>query len=140
MEFVLAGEISPKLIVTVRSLRRLELPVTEPPDAPVIVGCPPLLISKVCASAAAKAQRVMTSESIPMVERRVISLHGAVTVNVTEIVVLPFSKNCGLIAKIAGTVRPLVLVFGTAFMMKAPLSAVVELEKALRFDLTAVNS
>ena len=140
MEFVLAGEISPKLIVTVRSLRRLELPVTEPPDAPVIVGCPPLLISNVCASAVAKAQRAVTSASMLMIERRAIPLQGAVTVNVTEIVVLPFSKNCGFIAKIAGTVRPLVLVFGTAFMMNAPLSAVVELEKALRFDLTAVNS
>src|SRR6267143_3964900 len=103
-----------------------------------MVGCPPLLRSKVCAAAVAQAQRAMTSENIPMIERRAISLHGAVTVNVTEIVVLPFSKNCGLIAKIAGTVSPLVLLFGTAFMMKAPLSAVVELEKALRFDFTAV--
>ena len=128
------------MIVTVRSLRRLELPVTEPPLAPVIVGCPPLLISSVCASAVAKAQRAVTSASIPIVERRAISLQGAVTVNVTDIVVLPFSKNWGLIAKIAGTVSPLVLLFGTAFMIKAPLSAVVELEKALRFDFTAVNS
>ena len=127
------------MIVTVRSLRRLELPVTEPPVAPVIVGCPPLLISNVCASAVAKAQR-MTTESMLIIERRAISLHGAVTVNVTEIVVLPFSKNWGLIAKIAGTVSPLVLLFGTAFMINDPLSAVVELEKALRFDFTAVNS
>ncbi|PYS33234.1 MAG: hypothetical protein DMF75_09995, partial [Acidobacteria bacterium] len=87
----------------------------------------------------AKAQR-MTTESMLIIERRAISLHGAVTVNVTEIVVLPFSKNWGLIAKIAGTVSPLVLLFGTAFMINDPLSAVVELEKALRFDFTAVNS
>ena len=54
-------------------------------------------------------------------------------------VVLPFSKNCGLTAKIAGTVRPFVLLRGTAFIIKAPFRAVVELEKALKFDLTAVN-
>ena len=60
--------------------------------------------------------------------------------NVTEIVVVPFSKNCGLIAKNAGTVNPLALLRGTAFMMIGPLSAVVADEKALRFDLTAVNS
>ena len=59
---------------------------------------------------------------------------------VTEIVVVPFSKNCGLIAKNAGTVRPLVLLRGTAFMMKAPLSAVVDEANAPRFDLTPVNS
>jgi hypothetical protein len=55
-------------------------------------------------------------------------------------VVVPFSKNCGLIAKKAGTVRPLALLRGTAFMMIGPLSAVVAEEKTLRFDLTAVNS
>jgi hypothetical protein len=54
--------------------------------------------------------------------------------------VVPFSKNCGLTAKRAGTVRPLALLRGTAFMMIGPLSAVVEDENALRFDLTAVNS
>jgi len=43
-------------------------------------------------------------------------------------------------AKYAGTVSPLPLLRGTAFMMNAPLSAVVAEEKALRFDLTAVNS
>jgi hypothetical protein len=43
-------------------------------------------------------------------------------------------------AKNAGTVSPLPLLRGTAFMMKEPLSAVVAEEKALRFDLTAVNS
>src|SRR6185369_6038484 len=43
-------------------------------------------------------------------------------------------------AKNAGTVRPLALLRGTAFMMIGPLSAVVAEEKALRFDLTAVNS
>lgn len=43
-------------------------------------------------------------------------------------------------ANIAGTVRPFVLLRGTAFRMNGPLSAVVEEEKALRFDLTAVNS
>ena len=59
---------------------------------------------------------------------------------VTEIVVVPFSKNWGLIAKKAGTVKPLVLLRGTAFMMKEPLSAVVDKEKAARFDLTPVNS
>jgi hypothetical protein len=63
-----------------------------------------------------------------------------VTVKVTEIVVVPFSKNCGLTAKRAGTVRPFALLRGTAFMMIGPLSAVVEDENALRFDLTAVNS
>jgi len=61
-------------------------------------------------------------------------------VNVTEIVVVPFSKNCGFTAKIAGTVRPFALLRGTAFMMIGPLSAVVAEEKALRFDRTAVNS
>src|SRR5690349_222437 len=66
--------------------------------------------------------------------------YGAVTVNVTEIVVVPFSKNCGLTAKKAGTVRPLALLRGTAFMMIGPLSAVVEEENALRFERTAVNS
>jgi hypothetical protein len=43
-------------------------------------------------------------------------------------------------AKNAGTVRPLALLRGTAFMMIGPLSAVVAEENALRFDLTAVNS
>ena len=66
--------------------------------------------------------------------------YGAVTVKVTAMVVVPFSKNCGLIAKIAGSVRPLMLVRGTAFIMNAPLRAVVEAEKALRLDLTAVKS
>jgi hypothetical protein len=56
------------------------------------------------------------------------------------IVVVPFSKNCGLIAKNAGTVNPFVLLRGTAFMMNAPLNAVVAEVKKLRFDLTAVNS
>src|SRR5262249_11529518 len=42
--------------------------------------------------------------------------------------------------KNAGTVSPLALLRGTAFMMNGPLSAVVAEEKALRFDLTAVNS
>src|SRR5262249_18560349 len=55
-------------------------------------------------------------------------------------VVVPFSKNCGLTAKNAGTVNPLALLRGTAFMMNGPLRAVVAEEKALRFDLTAVNS
>src|SRR6266508_3535484 len=72
MEFVLAGEISPKLIVTTRSLRTLELPETEPPSPPLIVGVPPLLISNVCASAVANAQRSITKENMPMVERRAI--------------------------------------------------------------------
>src|SRR5690348_9434590 len=66
--------------------------------------------------------------------------YGAVTVNVTEIVVVPFSKNCGFTAKIAGTVSPFELLRGTAFMMIGPLSAVVADENALRFDRTAVNS
>jgi hypothetical protein len=66
--------------------------------------------------------------------------YGAVTVKVTEMVVVPFSKNCGLTAKNAGTVSPLALLRGTAFMMIGPLSAVVAEEKALRFDRTAVNS
>ena len=60
--------------------------------------------------------------------------------NVTEIVVVPFSKNCGFTAKIAGTVSPFELLRGTAFMMIGPLSAVVADENALRFDRTAVNS
>jgi hypothetical protein len=51
--------------------------------------------------------------------------YGAVTVNVTEIVVVPFSKNCGFTAKIAGTVSPFALLRGTAFKMIGPLSAVV---------------
>jgi hypothetical protein len=55
-------------------------------------------------------------------------------------VVVPFSKNWGFTAKNAGTVKPLALLRGTAFMMIGPLSAVVAEEKALRFDLTAVNS
>jgi len=61
-------------------------------------------------------------------------------VKVTEIVVVPFSKNWGLIAKNAGTVSPFTLLRGTAFMMNGPLSAVVADEKELRFDLTPVNS
>jgi hypothetical protein len=61
-------------------------------------------------------------------------------VKVTEIVVVPFSKNWGLTAKNAGTVNPLALLRGTAFMMIGPLSAVVADENALRFDLTPVNS
>ena len=65
--------------------------------------------------------------------------YGAVTVKVTEIVVVPFSKNWGLMAKKAGTVSPLVLLRGTAFKINAPFSAVVDEVKALRFDLTAVN-
>src|SRR5215510_8642184 len=67
-------------------------------------------------------------------------IYGAVTVNVTEMVVVPFSKNWGFTANIAGTVSPFALLRGTAFMMIGPLSAVVAEEKALRFDLTAVNS
>jgi hypothetical protein len=43
-------------------------------------------------------------------------------------------------AKNAGTVNPLELLRGTAFMMIGPLSMVVAEENALRFDLTAVNS
>ena len=43
-------------------------------------------------------------------------------------------------AKNAGTVKPLALLRGTAFMMIGPLSAVVAAVKALRFDRTAVNS
>src|ERR1044072_6829855 len=53
---------------------------------------------------------------------------------------VPFSKNCGLTANIAGTVNPFALLRGTAFMMNGPLSAVVAEENALRFDRTAVNS
>ena len=49
IELVLAGEISPKLSVTERLSSTLELPVTEPFNAPVIVGCPPLLMSNVWA-------------------------------------------------------------------------------------------
>jgi hypothetical protein len=59
---------------------------------------------------------------------------------VTDTVVEPFSKNCGFTAKIAGTIRPLVLLRGTAFIMDEPLKAVVELENALRFERVAVNS
>ena len=59
---------------------------------------------------------------------------------VTETVVVPFSKNWGLMAKKAGTVRPLALLRGTAFMMIGPLSAVVAEAKELRLDRTAVNS
>jgi hypothetical protein len=61
-------------------------------------------------------------------------------VKVTEIVVVPFSKNWGFTAKNAGTIRPLALLRGTAFMIKGPLSAVVAEENALKLDLTAVNS
>ena len=43
-------------------------------------------------------------------------------------------------AKNAGTVNPLPLLRGTAFMMNEPFSAVVGEVKAFRFDLTAVNS
>jgi hypothetical protein len=46
-------------------------------------------------------------------------------VKVTEIVVVPFSKNCGLTANIAGTVSPFALLRGTALMFICPLSAVV---------------
>jgi len=72
--------------------------------------------------------------------RVVIFFYGAVTVKVTETVVLPFSKNCGLTAKIAGTVRPLALLRGTAFIIYAPFKAVVEAEKALKLERAAVNS
>lgn len=57
IEFVLAGEISPKSSVTERLLSTLELPVTEPFNAPVIVGCPPLLISKFCATVTLTGQK-----------------------------------------------------------------------------------
>src|SRR5215218_6096287 len=43
-------------------------------------------------------------------------------------------------AKNAGAVSPLALLRGTAFIMIGPLSAVVDEEKKLRLDLTAVNS
>src|SRR4051794_5415719 len=66
--------------------------------------------------------------------------YGAVTVKVTAMVEVPFSKYCGFTAKIAGTVRPFVLDRGTAFKMKAPFRAVVDEANALRFDLTAVKS
>ncbi len=66
--------------------------------------------------------------------------YGALTVKVTETVVLPFSKNCGLTAKIAGMVKPFVLLRGTAFIIYEPFKTVVELEKAPKFDLVAVNS
>jgi hypothetical protein len=46
---LLAGEISPKFIVTDKLFSTLELPLTDPPNAPVMVGRPPLLISKFCA-------------------------------------------------------------------------------------------
>src|SRR5678816_2939851 len=68
------------------------------------------------------------------------SHYGAVTVKVTEMVLVPFSKNCGFTANIAGTVRPFALLRGTAFMMIGPLSAVVAEANELRFDRTAVNS
>ena len=45
-ELELAGETSPKFIVTNRLLSTLALPITEPPTAPEIVGKPPLLMSK----------------------------------------------------------------------------------------------
>src|SRR5438067_8304680 len=40
----------------------------------------------------------------------------------------------------AGTVRPLPLLRGTAFKIKAPFRAVVELENELRFEFVAVYS
>ena len=62
--FVFAGETSPKFIVTNRSFRTLELPVTEPPDAPVIVGAPPLEMSKFWAATLPKLKSETTQMRI----------------------------------------------------------------------------
>ena len=43
------GESSPKLTVTTRSCVVSEVPMTDPLLAPVMVGWPPLPMSKVCA-------------------------------------------------------------------------------------------
>ena len=96
-------------------------------------------MSNACAEVVSDAARRIRSGRNAYVKCRN-RIYGAVTVKVTEMVVVPFSKNCGLTAKNAGTDSPLALLRGTAFMMIGPLSAVVADEKALRFDLTAVNS
>ena len=88
--FVLSGETSPKLIVTTRSFCTFALPVTVPFKAPVIVGRPPLLISSACAATGCDtATRINTVRNVKNANR----IYGAVTVNVTEMVVVPFSKN-----------------------------------------------
>src|SRR5882762_100999 len=91
IEFVLAGDTSPKLIVTTRLFKTLALPVTEPPSAPVMVGWPPLLMSKVCAEIVFTAQTMSMQTKIPEMTKRRFIYYGAVTVKVTATVVLPSS-------------------------------------------------
>ena len=79
------------MIVTIRSPVTSALPVTDPFNAPVIVGSPPLLISRACPDAGGATTKIKTVRNTYVKGRNCI--YGAVTVKVTEIVVVPFSKN-----------------------------------------------
>ena len=91
IEFVLAGDTSPKLIVTTRLFSTLALPVTEPPIVPVMVGWPPLLMSSACAEIVVAAQAMSRQRQLAEMTKRKFIAYGVVTVKVTETVVLPFS-------------------------------------------------
>ena len=81
-----------KFTVTTRSFSTLALPVTDPFTAPVIVGWPPLLISSACAEAVSTTAKKITTVRNAYV-KNLNRIYGAVTVKVTETVVVPFSKN-----------------------------------------------
>ena len=74
MLFVFDGEISPKLIVTTRSLSTLELPVTDPLFAPVIVGAPPLEMSRAWAGAVPMPPINSSKNKIRMLDTRLFIL------------------------------------------------------------------
>ncbi len=57
----------------------------------MIVGWPPLLMSKFCAEIVVAAQTMSTQRKIAEMTKRKFISYGAVTVKVTETVVLPFS-------------------------------------------------
>ena len=89
MLLVLEGDISPKLITNARSLCGDVLPETEPPTDPVIVGTPPDEMSSAWADTLPRPASDRPTASIKI--RRVFISYGAVTVNVTDIVEVPFS-------------------------------------------------
>lgn len=91
--------------------------------APIGVLLPLVLPS----ASAPPAPGLSSASSVVTATRQ--SGYGAATVKVTVAVVVPASKNWGLTAKIAGTVRPFVLLKGTAFMMRSPESTEALVEK-----------
>ena len=82
------GDTSPKFIVTTKSLSTLELPVTEPFLAPVIVGVPPEEMSNAWAATLPRHPSEIAITTINRILRR---SYGVVAVNVTAIVLVPFS-------------------------------------------------